>query len=148
MKNCENFMDKYLMLDKGEMLPLSLSLHLITCRECRRQIRLLSKAQKLAGKPLKITVSSSDKTISKAMQSIGINYDSSKVHVPLFQWIAAGVLMIAAFFLFGLLTNTPTHQVNAIYYLLFAGSITAYCLLFVGTNLDFFIKKIDIKGVL
>lgn len=141
-------MDKYLMLDKGEMLPLSLIIHLLTCRECRRQIRLLSKAQKLAGKPLKITVSTSDRTITEAMQAIDINYDSSKVHVPLFQWIAAGVLMIAAFFFFALFTETQTHQVNAIYYLLFAGSITAYCLLFVGTNLDFFIKKIDIKGVL
>lgn len=148
MKNCEQFMDQYLMLDKGEILPFKLSLHLLACRECRKEIRTLTKAQKLAGKPLKITVPSTDKSITKAMQSIDINYDSSKVHVPLFQWIIAGVIMIVAFFLFGLLTNTPTHEVNAIYYLLFAGSITAYCMLFVGTNLDFFIKKIDIKGVL
>lgn len=148
MKNCENFMDQYLMLDKGDILPLKLSIHILTCRECRREIRLLTKAQNIAGKPLKITVPKTDKTITEAMQKINPDYDSSKVKVPLFQWIISGVIMILAFFLFGLFTNTPTHQVNAIYYLLFALSITAYCMLFVGTNLDFFIKKIDIKGVL
>lgn len=147
-KNCEFYMDKYLELDKGQLLPLSLTLHLFTCRNCRKEIRALSKAEKASGKPLSVTVPANDPDITKAMQKIDPSYNPQKIHVPLFQWIIAGIVLILALFLLAIKTSPEGHSLNAIYYLFSAGAITVYCMLFVAANLDFFVKKINTTKIL
>ena len=44
---CENFMEKFLLLDKNEILPLSMTFHLLFCEECRTIVRSFSKAEKI-----------------------------------------------------------------------------------------------------
>lgn len=147
-KTCEEFMDEYLSLDKGERLPADLTFHLLTCQKCRAEIRALSRAEKIAGKPLQIPVPVTDETIVKVAKSVDPSFDPEKAHVPLFQWVIAGVIMIIAMFFFGIYTSSASsHALLLAFYLVFAGAVTAYCMLFIGTNIDFFVKKINsIKG--
>jgi hypothetical protein len=137
-------MDQFLSLDKGEHIPLSLTIHLLHCPKCRSEVRLLTKAEEAAGKPLKISTPITDQSITSIMKVIDPSYDPDKNHVPLFQWIIAGIIMIAAMFFFGFYTSASSnHFLLVAFYLVFAGSVTAYCMLFIGTNLDFFVKKIS-----
>src|SRR5574344_549412 len=147
-KTCEQLIDEYLSLDKGERLPADLTRHLLTCTKCRAEIRMLSHAEKIAGKPLQIPVPITDETITKVAKSVDPSFDPEKAHVPLFQWIIAGVIMIIAMFFFGIYTSaSSSHALLFAFYLVFAGAVTAYCMLFIGTNIDFFVKKINsIKG--
>jgi len=143
-KTCNTFMDEYLSLDKGERLPGDLVFHLLTCPTCRAEVRALYRAEKAAGKPLSIPVPVTDKTITQVAKSIDPSFDPEKNKVPLLQWIISGVVMIAAMFFFGIYSSSASnHGLLVAFYLVFAGSVTAYCMLFVGTNIDFFVKKIN-----
>ena len=51
-ENCEAVMDKFLMKDKNELLPLSVILHVIRCKECRTTIRRMTLAEKNASRSL------------------------------------------------------------------------------------------------
>ena len=35
MKECNSVMEEYLSLDKGERIPLPITLHLLSCKKCR-----------------------------------------------------------------------------------------------------------------
>ena len=143
-KNCEYYMDEYLSLDKGERIPFRLTLHLLFCSKCRSEVRALSKAEKAAGMSLKIPTPVTDESITSIMKKIDPSYSPEKNHVPLFQWIIAGLIMIAALFFFGVYTSSSTNQLSlVVFYLVFAAAVTSYCMLFVGTNLDFFVKMIN-----
>lgn len=140
-EKCDEYMDRFLELDKGERIPFDLTWHLFTCSECRKEVRSLTKAEKAAAKPLNTRVSVNDPVISAVMKKIE-SRQSRNVRVPIVQWIVAGVIMIAAIFLFAVFTtHSPYNSYMATFYLVAAGAITAYCMLFVGTNIDFFIKK-------
>jgi hypothetical protein len=143
-KDCEDYMDQFLSLDKGERIPLSLTMHLLHCSKCRSEVRALERAERAVGRPINIPAPITDNTITTVMRTIDPAYDPQKNHVPLFQWIIAGVIMIAALFSFGIYTSSSSsHFLLVAFYLMFAGVVTAYSMLFIGTNLDFFVKKIN-----
>lgn len=137
-------MDDYLSLDKGQRIPLDLTIHLLKCKKCRSEIRALSYAEKIAGRPLAIPTPITDKSIALVMKQIDPSFNPQKNHVPLYQWVIFGVVMIAALCSFGIFTSSSSdHFLMFAFYLMFAGAVTAYCMLFIGTNLDFFVKKIN-----
>ena len=43
IEECNRVMDIYLGLDKGERVPLNVTLHLLTCAKCRKQVKGLKK---------------------------------------------------------------------------------------------------------
>lgn len=143
-QKCEHYMDEFLMLDKGQKLPFDLTLHILFCSKCRSEIRALSKAEEAAGRPLQIPVPVTDDSITLVMRKIDPSYSPRKYQVPLFQWIVAGIIMIIALCSFGFYTSSSSSRALLVaFYLVFAFAVTAYCLVFVGTNLDFFVKKIS-----
>ena len=78
LTDCSEVMNNYLSLDKGERVPLGVTLHLITCKECRNQVRALKKAEKIARAPLEIPVAMDDFSIEAVMAKIAPNYNSTK----------------------------------------------------------------------
>lgn len=143
-RTCEEYMDEFLSLDKGERLPFNLTIHLLTCSKCRSEIRALSHAEKAAGKPLQIPVPVTDETIVAVMKAVDPSFDPKETQVPMVQWIIIGIIMIAAMFFFGIYTSaSSSHELLVAFYLVFAGAVTSYCMLFIGTNIDFFVKKIN-----
>lgn len=134
MKNetCEKNMETFLSLDKYERIPLGVTLHLLKCKKCRSQARYLTLAERYASEPIRTL------PLKDALENLQIK------PVSMTKWILWGAVMILLMVTFGIFLNRFDRASFAIIFnVLFGLLITAYCTLFVGTNMDFFIKKID-----
>ncbi len=142
---CENFMNQYLMLDKGERVPFRISIHLLGCKKCREQIKLLRLAEKEISAPLKIETPVTDDSIQKVLSQIKVQQkDRFYKPLPFAGWIIGGILMITL--LFSSLFSTQDIQSRSLsiwYALTIAGCVTAYSAVFVCSHIDLFIKKIS-----
>ncbi len=158
--NCEKAIDRYLSLDKGEWVPPGVSVHLIFCPVCRTLVRKMAEAERLASRPLAVrpaaAVPVADPVLAAALARIeaaGFRYPAVNPrdkHVSLSRWLVAGVALAIGFtavpfsFIgkwsesnFGLAYTVP-------FYLLCGLAVTAYCGMFIGTNIDFFVKKLGL----
>lgn len=130
-ENCEKTMDTFLALDKYERIPLGVTLHFICCKKCRTQARYLTLAEKFAGEPIRPA------PLKDALENIPVK------PVSMAKWIISGIIMILMMVVSGILLNkTESPAFAIILNINFGLIITAYCAIFVGTNMDFFIKKI------
>lgn len=151
MKNtCDDVMEKFLMKDKNELLPLSVIVHIIRCKECRTMVRRMTLAEKNASGSLMKAVSHDNPTLDAVMQKVSaLELSSGRKPKPvsLAGWIVSGILMIIAMMFFGFYTTPSTASSLLIiaFYLLFALAIVVYCIAFVTSNLDFFVKKISLR---
>lgn len=142
-EKCQKVMEDFFLLDRGEHLPLKSSIHLLKCKNCRTRVRVLSKAEKIVSSKLNSQFTVNDEDFKSAVKNIEADFESKIKPVSFFNWIAIGVLILV-FFVFTGLFIKESHQGTLIaFYLAFAVIISAYCALFVGMNMDFFIKKID-----
>ena len=142
---CEQTMHEYLLLDRHEHVPLRITAHLLICKKCRTEVRLLTIADKACTKPLTISVPLTSDSITSIMKAVipeYINEEPELNKVSLKRWIVSGVIMIVAMLFFGINTYSANSQIALSVYLVFAGVITAYLALFVAGNMDFFIKKL------
>lgn len=145
-KNCSLIMDRFLELDKHQALPLKLSLHLLACKKCRTQVRLMTLAQKTCSHALSVPTSDEDKAIILLMQKIDPNYkpDTPVNHISMRRWIFSGLAMIAGMLFFMVYSKSLNNSaLDIAFYCFFACAICAYCAIFVGSNMDFFVKKIE-----
>lgn len=146
MKNCNEIMEQYLSLDKGERIPLELTLHLLSCKRCRSQVRLLRQAEKATVPNSCNQTALDDAAILAVMKKITTKSDSQKNPISLSKWIIGGILMALLFVVFSVLAKPGSNHFLTVYtYIELAALITAYCALFVRSNMDFFVKKINSK---
>ena len=131
-KICEKTMEDFLMLDKNERLPFKTTLHLLKCKKCRSEVHALTLAEKYAAEPLRHS------SLKEMLENIKVK------PVSMTKWIVWGVVMIFLMVTFGLILNRLDQTAFAILFnIIFGILITVYCALFVGTNMDFFVKKIE-----
>ena len=137
-------MDRYLELDKGARIPLEITVHLLFCRKCRRDVKLMSQAEKLLSEPLKIPVPVTDNTIENILRTIDPSFSNTRLKNPISMknWIISGVLMILFMFVF-VFSRNINRNLDVAISLVFAGCVIAYILMFVFSNIDFFVKKIN-----
>jgi hypothetical protein len=144
-KKCNRIMNQYLELDCDERVPAHITFHLIFCKKCRRQVRLLTLAKKAVSGPLTVPVPLTDTTIENVMRQINPKMSEKTLKNPihLWNWIINGILMIGFMLVFIPQINTSPANKNLLvaFCLVFAGCVTAYCALLVISNMDFFIKK-------
>ncbi len=127
-QKCEKLMEEYLMLDKNQVVPMHLTLHLLCCKKCRSEVHYLSLAEKIAAKELKADA---------------VNEEAPKNPISMTKWIIGGALMMIFLMFFGVTSKNATPELQVLFYIFFAAAVCAYCAVFIATNLDFFIKKID-----
>ncbi len=150
---CERTINRYMELDKHQRVPLPVTLHLLVCRSCRTTIRHLTRAESLMADPLRSGNSIPDEMIDLSMKKIiasGLAYPRTyprEYAVSMKKWVIAGCALIAGF-MFVPLSSVSIWSRDSLgqsyavaLYLLCGLAVTAYCGLFVGTNIDFFIKK-------
>ncbi|MBQ0052548.1 MAG: hypothetical protein KBT11_10895 [Treponema sp.] len=146
-KKCEQIMDKFLMLDKHEHIPIDVTVHLLTCQKCRTQVRYLTLAEKYTAEPLKISGPITDSRINAILSAINPKWttDNFKLKpVSMVRWIVCGILMILFMLSFTIFAEKVSSEFfSTVFYIIFGLFVTAYCSLFIGANLDFFIKKIE-----
>lgn len=141
--HCEQTMNDYLALDKNERVPPRITRHLLVCGHCRARVRLLTRAEHTAAHMLAAPVPLSDPAIARIMQTVAPAWSEEKAQpVSMRGWIFGGILMIVFMLAFRLFRGAADNDTLLLaFYLFFALAVTAYCAIFVGTNLDFFIKK-------
>ena len=147
-KNCTYYIEEFLSLGKGERLPVSLTLHLLFCPRCRSEVRMLSKAEKVSAKALKIPVPVESSSVTQLMEKIDTSYSPRTNEVPVIQWVLTGLILLVCMVLLTLFIAPFGAMLAAYSCGIFAAALIAYCAVFIGTNLDFFIKKIDTDNVL
>ncbi len=158
--NCEKAIDRYLSLDKGEWVPPAVTFHLIFCPVCRTLVRKLAEAERLAARPLAVRpapkVAVADPVLAAALERLaasGLVYPEVKPddrHVSLARWLVAGFALAIGFtavpfsFIGDWSSSTFGLAYSVPFYLLCGLAVTAYCGMFIGTNIDFFVKKLGL----
>ncbi len=145
---CDETINTFLELDKDEKLGLKTTIHLLTCTKCRTTVRLCTLAQRSSTRPLYIPVSMNNAAIAKIVQktnpSIELLKDSSVKPISLKRWVFSGIALVLALVLFGYLNTTISSKVLQVTISLSISLfICIYCAFFIGSNLDFFVKKIE-----
>lgn len=145
-EKCKKIMDQFLLLDKNQKIPLKITLHLLGCKECRTQVRLLSLAEKASAKSLNTKLPLNNDTLVSIMSKIKPKTVAPEKikHESLAHWIIIGIIMLVAMLVYGVQTVSLNSTFMVVpFYLCFAGIVCVYCALFVGSNLDFFVKLFD-----
>ena len=143
MKKNNEILNDFFELDKNQRIPLALTFRLLFSKKCRNLVRLLTKAEKLASKPVAVQV-----PVTAVLQKLSPEFEAacSRSPFPLSRWIFAGVAMIGLMITFGILTKSSSSQTVVLpFYFLFATVVTSYCALFIGCNMDFFVKQIETR---
>lgn len=153
MKNsiCEKIMNEYIMLDKNERVPLKITLHMMKCKKCRRQIKMLSLAEKQLAEPLKIQVPLTDSTIENVLNKISPDLYKKMLKRPVSTagWISGGIILfLCLIMLMKFISELDSRNLSLFCSLMIAVIVTVYCTIFVISNIDIFIKKISTKGYL
>ncbi len=141
-KNCDQYIEEYLSLDKGQQVPLHVTLHLLGCPHCRAEVRMLSRAERLSSRRLSSPSPLEDESISTVLRRIDAPRAQPRHSVSVVPWLVTGIILTLAL----LLVHVALHgrsggilsfSVDA------AGAavITAYIAICIGANLDFFIKR-------
>ncbi|GMO16417.1 MAG: hypothetical protein Ta2A_26050 [Treponemataceae bacterium] len=146
---CERMMNIFFALDKGEVLPLRVTLHLLGCKKCRTTVRRMFLAEKLAMENLHAedaaTLAQSQELLQKVYAAVGAESANAQTEpVSMMRWIASGVTMIASMVAFYTLWHKNiTVELNLTFAIVFAACVSVYCALFIGCHMDFFVKKIN-----
>jgi hypothetical protein len=162
---CENAFTRYLELDKHERVPLSVTIHLFLCPACRTAVRKLTRAESLLARPLAVPAYQAiapdavavDPVVAAALERIaasGLGYvpiDDPERHVSMNRWLVSGIAMIAGFAvipftMIGSWSGTTFgNSFSVPFYILCGVAVTLYCGCFIGSNIDFFVKKFGFR---
>lgn len=145
-QTCTNVMNRFLELDKHELLPLKVSAHILLCKKCRTQVRFMTMAEKTCKEPLFIPTEDSNQAITLLMKRIDPAYEPEKpiAHVSMKRWIIGGIAMVLGMLFFLIYSKSLNYYtLDIVFYSFFACAVSAYCAIFVGSNMDFFVKKIE-----
>lgn len=145
-KTCDDYLNDYLLLDKNQKIPLKLSMHFLLCKDCRKIIRSLSRAEKIAAEPLKIKSPVNSQEITQIVQQIDPDYNPKKSKVSFTTWVFAGIILITSMILANILTKSiSTSFLSFVTAISFVLLFCLYFFAFVQANMEFFVKKIGAK---
>ena len=148
-EKCGNSMEQYLSLDKNERVPLKISMHLLSCKKCRAQIKMLKTAEKVCKHSIIIATPITDSTIENVMQKISPEaYNTlSKKNNSLQKKIICSLIIPVMLFIPAIFTTSAMNSdlLSLFYALLLAIYIASYCCVFALGNVDLFVKKISAK---
>ena len=137
-----DYMETFYSLDKHERLPLKISLHLLFCKECRTKVRNLTTAEKLLLKNALSKSEDSSKTATYVLNAISktsLNYHEKKTSLR--KWALSGTGLLACFLIIiPLLIIKGQDFLSLVSTISLSAVLCIWCFLFVGNNMDFFIK--------
>jgi len=165
MMNCDRAFDRYLALDKNERVPLGVTLHLLVCPSCRTAVRRLTKAELFLAAPFAVSAAvlprsfgsaQDDRVVLDVMERIRAagfvypEFDADEGRVSLRRWMVSGIILAVGFALvpsssIGIWSDLQFGTSFSIpFYLLCGVANTIWCGLFIGSNIDFFVKKFGV----
>lgn len=152
--NCKTFLDRYLLCDKHDGIPLKIKWHYVHCRACRSAVEKLQAAAAVQQKVLYSSFETSGRLLQQTMAAV---YQQESLHrhtatapktrASFAPWLAAGILLIIGFILLPM-SDSGKHWLTQFgdsfcipFALLCALSIVAYAAVFFAKNLMFFTEK-------
>lgn len=146
---CDSMMELYLSLDKHASLPFRLNMHLLTCRKCRAEVRSMTLADKACMHPLSDPDAIGQKSsVLKVMQKIDPDFEKKQQRNPITFaiWILSFIAIIICILCFGIFKpQSMSGNFALICYTLIGLAVVVFCILFIYSNMAFFIKKLDNK---
>jgi len=138
-KECSKVMDKFLELDKHERIPLWITKHILTCSECRSNVRLFTQAERLLARdegenPFTYAA------ISDVKEKLYPGSTREK-RVPILYWLVIGIILLFCMVFCAVLVNKFIPEMQGFSFIFIAFMISTYCMLFIGMNMDFFVKQ-------
>ena len=92
-EKCQHIMEKFYSVDKNHLLPVNISAHLLICSECRKQVRLLSKAEKLVAADLKQKADVDSEEVTRIVNN-AMKQQKDFIKVSFRSWgVSAGILL-------------------------------------------------------
>lgn len=143
-RRCEKVMTRYLLLDRGAMLPIAVRRHLMYCAKCRQTIASLKMAERVAAAPLAVTAPVTEEAVNAVLKRAGVARPQKMWPGPMTMpsWIIVGILMLVSMAVFVLETGGSSSSLQDLAVgLVFALVVTLYCVAFVTGNIDYFVKK-------
>lgn len=154
---CDQAMNTFLELDKGDFVPLSVALHLLFCPSCRKEIFKFRNIEQealneLEDKAVPFSDDDNDPLISSILKKTSSlnTYPIPDTKNPFLPWILVGLAMVLSFSIF---SSLPLGMWGLVslgkafilpLYIVFGCVIAIYSGLFIATHLDFFIKKYNL----
>ncbi len=144
-RKCDEVICDYLSLDYNARVPLNLSLHLLFCSECRKKIKDLTHACKVASMPLELKTPLDDESVSKIMEKI-LPLQKKSLKKTLGIWIVLGLVFILSLLVLLFLAGSSGSRSLSLYFSsFFASSVSVLCMVFVASNMELFIKMIKVS---
>lgn len=141
---CSKVMDKFLELDKNERFPLWITKHLLTCAECRSNVRMFTRAERFLAQENDAESPFTYAAISDVKEKLYPGSTKEK-KVPLLYWLIIGIILVVCMIFASVSVNKYFPELQSISFIFVAAIITTYCMLFVGMNMDFFVKHGNTK---
>lgn len=158
MMNCNLAMERYCSLDKNQRVPLGVTAHLFLCPGCRTAVRRMTIAERFCSMPYQpVSGGASDPSVQAVLDRIvasgltHVNLDQYERPVSMLRWIVSGLALVLgfAFIPFTFMGEWSGHNFGSSFSLPFfivcGVAVTAWCGVFVGTNIDFFVKKFGLQ---
>ena len=139
-EKCRKIMERFYAVDKGHVLPSSVSTHLLTCKECRARVRLLTKAEQLVVEDLKKKEDVDSEEITKIV-NLAMEKQKDFIKVSFRSWGVSGFFLLLFCVLLSFISN-DTYPMIEFCASIFSGlTLSFYIMSFIGANLDIFVKK-------
>lgn len=150
---CDRIIERYLMLDKRQMIPLDITLHLLFCKECRLEVVKLVTTEKTAAEILKTPEEPAGDEVKAILEKARIEQMKKIVNQKnnFFPWILSGIIMVLCFAVFPMLSigewgvDVLGNAFVLAFFITAGFCVALYSGIFIATHLDFFIKKYDFK---
>ena len=155
---CNEAINRYMILDKHEAVPFAVTLHLLRCKKCRSLVRALTQASNLytSSFQAKADDALTEKTMVKIQAAIPdfLSLQAEKYRLPnvsILPWAVVGILMIVglAYMPFTEIGKWAAENFKLRFVipfaLVFSVFVSVYSAIFFYRNLDFFVKKFDLK---
>lgn len=143
-KNCSEVMDGFLKLDRNERIPLWITKHLLICSECRTNVRLFTQAEKILSRRTGGENPFTYAALSDVKEKLYPGSTKEK-KVPIFYWLAIGIVLVVCMILLALFAGKYFPELQSLGCIFAALVITTYCMLFIGMNMDFFVKQSSMR---
>lgn len=137
-------MDGFLKLDRNERIPLWITKHLLTCSECRTNVRLFTQAEKILSRRTGGENPFTYAALSDVKEKLYPGSTKEK-KVPIFYWLAIGIVLVVCMILLALFAGKYFPELQSLGCIFAALVITTYCMLFIGMNMDFFVKQSSMR---
>ena len=139
-EKCSHIMEKFYEADKNQLLSPSVSFHLLTCKECRARVRLLTQAEKLASQELKEKVDADSEEVTRIVK-LAMQKQKDYIKVSFASWGISGFFLLVFCILLSFVSN-GTNPLIEFAASIFSGLLLSfYIMSFIGSNLDIFVKK-------